>query len=120
MLCLGDLFPSPPASTSTATTTEVPEDGQASSDDADQETKDLVEGRLAVPVPTYFMLGERKLPSIVQAKVDKDAGEVTENLSYLGQSLILDITHRLLAGTSSHATAPHPSSMILLQRKLYT
>jgi hypothetical protein len=37
------------------------------------------------------MLGERKLPKIVQAKVDKDAGEVTENLSYLGQSIAFTV-----------------------------
>lgn len=97
VLCLGDLFP--PSSSAAAASTSANNDsndnvGEANSeagdsDDADQDTKDVVEGKFAVPVPTYFMLGERKFPRIVQAKIDRDVGEVTENLFYLGQSHLL-------------------------------
>lgn len=52
----------------------------------DVDTKDVLDGKLAFPVPTYCMLGERELPLAVRSRVERDGGEICENLSYLGGS----------------------------------
>jgi hypothetical protein len=39
---------------------------------------------MAVPVPTYFSIGENPLPGSVQQKIGESGGEVTDNLVFLG------------------------------------
>lgn len=39
----------------------------------------------AVPVPTYFTLGRNELPDSIKGKVGAGAGEVTDNLVFLGE-----------------------------------
>lgn len=65
ILALGDLFPEK---------------------EDDEDTAAILAGTLAVPVPMYFMMGSRPLPAKVQAKVDKDAGELADNLFFLGEA----------------------------------
>lgn len=38
-----------------------------------------------VPIPTYFSIGKHALPGSVQHKITESAGEVTDNLVFLGQ-----------------------------------
>ncbi|CCX34365.1 CwfJ C-terminus 1-domain-containing protein-like protein [Pyronema domesticum] len=46
---------------------------------------DLLNGELRFPLPTYFTLGTSPLPSAVINRIDNNAGEVVENLFYLGK-----------------------------------
>jgi hypothetical protein len=66
MLCLGDLF---------------------SSDEptGEQEAAALLEGSLAFPIPTYFYQGDRILPAAILDKSQKDDGQITDTLSFLGE-----------------------------------
>ena len=41
-------------------------------------------GLIAVPVPTYFTLGQNELPGPVQEIISSTGGEVVENLVFLG------------------------------------
>ena len=45
---------------------------------------DLIEGRIAVPVTTYFNLGAHELPAPIIEKLEAADGEVCENLFFLG------------------------------------
>lgn len=53
--------------------------------DNDEDITALLEGKLAVPCPTYCMLGGRELPKRVAAKAEANNGELAENLVYLGE-----------------------------------
>ena len=68
-LCLGDLF-----------------DGEDT-----QEVDDLLAGRIPVPIQCYCVMGGKPLPSKVIEKVDRDHGEITENLVFLGMSTLLSL-----------------------------
>lgn len=61
----------------------------ASADPAAQGDQDglqaLLEGRIVVPLPTYFALGKSALPDEVLAKFDETGGELCENLYFLGK-----------------------------------
>lgn len=48
----------------------------------------LMQGNIAVPLPTYFTLGNKPLPTRVVEKIEAD-DEVCENLYYLGKRGIL-------------------------------
>ncbi|KAJ3039402.1 hypothetical protein HDV00_012278 [Rhizophlyctis rosea] len=63
LLCTGDFF------------------GKASSEDVDA----LVGGRLKVPIPTYIISGKHSLPQAVIDVVNRQDGEICENLVYLGK-----------------------------------
>ena len=39
---------------------------------------------MAVPVPTYFTLGQYELPGSIQKRIEDTGGEVVENLVFLG------------------------------------
>merc|ERR1712225_181813 len=78
-ICLGDLFPADDA--------QDAENIQA-----------LLDGQLAVPVPTYFAMGNHALPSKVKERVQKTAGEVCENLTYLGRQSVLTLSSGLKVG----------------------
>jgi Protein similar to CwfJ C-terminus 1/Protein similar to CwfJ C-terminus 2 len=49
----------------------------------------LLSGQIKVPLPTYFSLGKHPLPEAVIEKLEKDAGEVCENLYFLGKKTTL-------------------------------
>ena len=68
-LVLGDFFPDPLAT---------------SKDDEDAITS-LINGDIAIPLPTYFTLGQHPLPETVQAKLEDTDGEVCSNLYFLGK-----------------------------------
>ena len=66
--------------------------GDLFNDDDDEDTRNVVAGTLTLPVPTYFMQGQRELPGVVRDKVDRDAGQVSENLSFLGACISLSLS----------------------------
>ncbi|KAI9824862.1 MAG: hypothetical protein M1832_001467 [Thelocarpon impressellum] len=72
-IVVGDLFADPAAS--------------GESDDA--KVTALLEGSIAVPLPTYFTLGRHPLPQRVIDKLSSSAGEVCENLYFLGKRTTL-------------------------------
>lgn len=63
-LCLGDLF-----------------DGEDT-----QEVDDLLAGRIAVPIQCYCVMGGKRLPPKVIEQVERNHGEIAENLVFLGRS----------------------------------
>ncbi|KAF3906400.1 hypothetical protein ABW20_dc0104935 [Dactylellina cionopaga] len=68
-IVLGDLFPSPESLT-----------------DADNDSiTSLLHGEIEVALPVYFTLGSRSFPPSIQDKIDNNAGEVCENLFFLGK-----------------------------------
>lgn len=68
-LILGDLFSDP------AELSEKPEESLNS----------LLNGSIEVALPTYFTLGQRQLPQVVQERLQKTDGEVCPNLYFLGK-----------------------------------
>ena len=44
---------------------------------------------MIVPVPTYFSFGKYALPGSIQQKIKESGGEVTDNLVFLGQLILL-------------------------------
>ncbi|PBP19526.1 CwfJ domain protein [Diplocarpon rosae] len=50
----------------------------------DDAVGELLEGKLAIPLPTYFTVGTNPLPSRIIEKIEKDA-EICPNLQYLGK-----------------------------------
>ncbi|KAF1981198.1 hypothetical protein K402DRAFT_386912 [Aulographum hederae CBS 113979] len=68
-LVIGNLFADP----STAT----PED--------ETTVQDLIYGKISIPLPMYFALGSHGLPQPVIDKIESSAGEVCENLFFLGK-----------------------------------
>jgi len=51
-----------------------------------EELQSLLSGKLVVPLPTYFTVGDHALPPSVQQKLEADTtGEVCSNLFYLGR-----------------------------------
>lgn len=56
----------------------------ATAEDQDHVTA-LVDGRIDIPLPTYFALGSHALPEQVEQKLDAAAGEVCPNLYFLGK-----------------------------------
>ncbi|KAK6340607.1 hypothetical protein TWF696_008932 [Orbilia brochopaga] len=68
-IVLGNLFPSPETLS-----------------DADNDTiASLLRGGIEVALPVYFTLGTHPFPDLIQDKIDRDAGEVCENLFFLGK-----------------------------------
>ncbi|KAK5097254.1 hypothetical protein LTR70_003739 [Exophiala xenobiotica] len=59
--------------------------------EADDEAQALLSGSVAVPLPTYFTVGDTALPQAVQTKLES-AGEVCPNLFYLGRKGTLTTT----------------------------
>ncbi|KAK6544126.1 hypothetical protein TWF694_000834 [Orbilia ellipsospora] len=66
---LGDLFPSP----------------ESLSDAENENIGTLLSGGIEVALPVYFTLGTHSFPSLIQDKIDNNAGEVCENLFFLGK-----------------------------------
>ncbi|KAJ9652837.1 hypothetical protein H2198_007921 [Neophaeococcomyces mojaviensis] len=54
--------------------------------EANEELQALLSGRLTIPLPTYFTIGDHALPQPIQEKLEADTtGEVCPNLFYLGR-----------------------------------
>lgn len=51
----------------------------------EQEVQDLIDGKITVPLTTYFALSSTALPSSIQSKIDASAGEICENLFFIGK-----------------------------------
>lgn len=60
------------------------EESRASSEDSDNVVR-LLNGKIKVPLPTYFALGTHGLPAPVIAKLEETDGEICENLTFLGK-----------------------------------
>ncbi|KAH0538305.1 hypothetical protein FGG08_005079 [Glutinoglossum americanum] len=69
-IVLGDLFAAP-----------NPEDDEA--------ITNLLNGTIRIPFHTYFSVGQHPLPQRIVGKIEKDAGEVCENLYFLGKRTTL-------------------------------
>ncbi|KAJ3406521.1 hypothetical protein HDV05_005964 [Chytridiales sp. JEL 0842] len=67
LLCTGDFF-GPPSTESEAA------------------IKSLLAGEIKVPISTYIVTGGHPIPAEVQSTIDKNHGEICENLVYLGAS----------------------------------
>ncbi|KAI5804562.1 CwfJ C-terminus 1-domain-containing protein-like protein [Geopyxis carbonaria] len=83
-IIVGDLFGAPLSST-----TEEPHSTSASPADSIQIDR-LLRGEIVVPLPTYFTLGSSPLPPAVLEKIESNAGEVCENLFFLGKRGVLN------------------------------
>ncbi|EME42564.1 hypothetical protein DOTSEDRAFT_89929 [Dothistroma septosporum NZE10] len=62
-------------------------DPDLASDEQNQELADLLGGKIQVPLPTYFALGHRALPTAVIDKLNSDQGELCPNLFVLGRKV---------------------------------
>lgn len=68
-IILGDLFKNP---------------AESSSED-EESISSLLNGNIAVPVPTYFTLGKHALPPKIVEKLESSDNELCENLYFLGK-----------------------------------
>ena len=68
-IILGDLFANP----------------AESSDDDDKAVSALVKGKITIPLPIYFTIGNHALPQQIVEKLEKSDGEVCPNLYFLGK-----------------------------------
>lgn len=80
-LLLGDLFSAPvlPSASPSAARHNDEEDIQR-----------LLRGEIPVPLPIYFGLGRHSLPQSVREHLSSSAGEVCENLFFLGKKTVLN------------------------------
>lgn len=60
------------------------DESQANDEDI-HNVKDLLDGRIKVPLPTYFALRTHGLPSAVVEKLEETDGELCDNLTFLGK-----------------------------------
>ena len=56
-----------------------------SSSEEDETVSALLDGKITVPLPTYFTLGRRPLPEKVMQQLEASNGEVCPNLYFLGK-----------------------------------
>ena len=68
-ILLGDVFASP---------------GDATAEDEEAVLR-LIEGKIKVPIPTYFTLGKQPLPQKVVEKLQASEDELCDNLHFLGK-----------------------------------
>lgn len=61
--------------------------GDLFADDDDETVSQLLDGRISVPVSTYFTVGTKALPDRIVAKIEKDE-EICVNLHFLGKRSI--------------------------------
>ncbi|CCJ30061.1 unnamed protein product [Pneumocystis jirovecii] len=50
----------------------------------DSEVIDLVEGKIHIPIITYFSIGKQRLHKEIEEKAFKNNGEICKNLFYIG------------------------------------
>ncbi|KAI9835281.1 MAG: hypothetical protein M1819_002425 [Sarea resinae] len=60
-------------------------DPQTSTSEDDENVDALLNGRITIPLPTYFSLGSHALPEAVIKKLESSAGELCDNLYFLGK-----------------------------------
>ena len=78
----GDLFSNPAPATEAEDVAPEPQDNSTTDKDLD----DLLNGRIDIPLPTYFPLSRHPLPPRVTAKLnDSESGELAPNLFFLGK-----------------------------------
>lgn len=63
--------------------------------DDNEDIQRLLRGEIKVELATYFTLGVQPLPDIVQKRIDDNAGEVCENLFFLGKRSTLSTSEGL-------------------------
>lgn len=59
--------------------------GDSTSESELDEISGLLQGTINVPVPTYFTIGDRPLPTRIVEKIESNNDEVCPNLYYLGK-----------------------------------
>ncbi|KAL9113608.1 MAG: hypothetical protein Q9227_002346 [Pyrenula ochraceoflavens] len=59
--------------------------GEETSDAHNEELMALIKGDIAIPLPSYFTVGSRSLPSQVIEKLERDDDQLCPNLSFLGR-----------------------------------
>ncbi|OAL45078.1 hypothetical protein IQ07DRAFT_233326 [Pyrenochaeta sp. DS3sAY3a] len=57
----------------------------AEDEPTDADVQSLVDGRIDVPLPTYFALGRHPLPPLVVQKLESSSDELCHNLFFLGK-----------------------------------
>ncbi|KAL8712071.1 MAG: hypothetical protein Q9225_007002 [Loekoesia sp. 1 TL-2023] len=60
-------------------------DPETSSDENDANVSALINGKITIPLPTYFTLGKHPLPGPVIEKLEKSEDELCPNLYFLGK-----------------------------------
>ncbi|KAF7722896.1 hypothetical protein EC973_002616 [Apophysomyces ossiformis] len=55
----------------------------------EDDIKDLIDGKIEVPLTTYFMVGSNPLPDSVQSHIKSTDGELCSNLHFLGKQGVL-------------------------------
>lgn len=60
-------------------------DPETSSDDDEANVSALINGTIDIPLPTYFTVGKRPLPTAVIEKLEKSDDELCPNLYFLGK-----------------------------------
>ncbi|KAL8933292.1 MAG: hypothetical protein Q9216_006435 [Gyalolechia sp. 2 TL-2023] len=58
---------------------------EVSSDKDDANVSDLINGKITIPLPTYFTLGKHPLPGSVIEKLEQSDDELCPNLYFLGK-----------------------------------
>lgn len=95
-LIVGDLFAAPEIS---------------APDHADQ-LQQFIDGKLEVPLPTYFALGRRALPNEVVERLSANSGELCPNLYFLGRRTTVKTSEgvKIVALGGAHASAVEDKS----------
>lgn len=78
---------------------------QGSVSDAEQvELSNLLDGKTEVPLPTYFSLGNRRLPNTVIERLKSNEGDLCPNLTFLGRRVSIKTSEgfRIVAVGGAH------------------
>ncbi|KAF2147345.1 uncharacterized protein K452DRAFT_314529 [Aplosporella prunicola CBS 121167] len=60
-------------------------DPQIAKPEDEENESNLVNGKIEIPLPIYFALGQRSLPVKIVQKLEETGGEICSNLSFLGK-----------------------------------
>ncbi|KAG0171603.1 hypothetical protein DFQ29_008756 [Apophysomyces sp. BC1021] len=78
-------------------------------DSSESEINDLVNGKIDVPLTTYFIIGHNPIPEAIQKHIESTDGEVCSNLYYLGKQGVLTTAQGLkiafISGVYDQATS---------------
>ncbi|KAI9800140.1 MAG: hypothetical protein M1833_003467 [Piccolia ochrophora] len=70
-------------------------DPAANSEQDDDELAALLEGKVIVPLPTYFTLNTHPMPAQVIERISSSQGELCENLYFIGKRTTLTTSERI-------------------------
>ncbi|KAL8727765.1 MAG: hypothetical protein Q9166_005820 [cf. Caloplaca sp. 2 TL-2023] len=70
-------------------------DPEKASDEDDKSLAALIDGKINIPLPTYFTLGKHPLPKPVVEKLEESEDEVCPNLYFLGKRSTTKTSERL-------------------------